>query len=71
MEDELLDVPQNIKFAVVTVNREHDDLRDATVMRSFDAHISLYRAESRGHYPKEHRLSGNEKLVSKGTLVKK
>lgn len=63
MEDELLDVLQNIEFAIVSVYREHDDLRDTTVMRSLDALISLYRAESRGHHPKEQRLSDNEKLI--------
>jgi hypothetical protein len=66
IEDEYLDVLQNIEFAIVSVFREHNDLRDSNVMHSLDALIDLYRAESRGHKLKEYKLPEKETQVFEG-----
>jgi hypothetical protein len=50
--DAHVDVLQNIEFAIVNVYRERPLLVDYSVMRSLEALIGLYRAESRGHTPK-------------------
>ena len=63
LEDEYLDVLQNIEFAIVSVYQKQRDLRDLQVMRALDALIELYRAESRGHQPKQHSLPEQENLV--------
>lgn len=63
VEEEYLDVLQNIEFAIVSVYKEHPDLRDTQVMRALDALIDHYRAEARGHHPKEHRLPETEALI--------
>jgi len=61
--DEHLDVLQNIEFAILQVYRKNVGLRDTQVMRSLDALIDLYRAESRGHTPKDFSLPEQETLV--------
>ena len=63
LEEEYLDVLQNIEFAIVNVYRERNDLRDYEVMRALDALIDFYRAEARGHNPKEFHLPEKETLV--------
>jgi hypothetical protein len=63
LEEEYLDVLQNIEFAIVSVYRERNDLRDYEVMRALDALIDFYRAEARGHIPKEFHLPEKETLV--------
>ena len=63
LEEEYLDVLQNIEFAIVSVYRERNDLRDYGVMRALDALIDFYRAEARGHIPKEFHLPEKETLV--------
>lgn len=63
LEDEYLDVLQNIEFAIVSVYKEQHDLRDLQVMRALDNLIELYRAESRGHQPKELSLPEKEAVV--------
>lgn len=66
-EDEYLDVLQNIEFAIISVYREHSDLRDYAVMRALDALIEYYRAESRGHSSKKFNLPEKETLVFQRT----
>ena len=63
LEDEHLDVLQNIEFAIVSVYEKQRDLQDLQVMRALDTLIELYRAESRGHQPKQHSLPEQENLV--------
>jgi len=63
LEDTHLDVLQNIEFAIVSVYRERRNLLDYDVMRALDALIEVYRAESRGHTPKEIPLPEPERLV--------
>ena len=63
LEEDYLDVLQNIEFAIVSVYRERNDLRDYEVMRALDALIDFYRAEARGHIPKEFHLPEKETLV--------
>lgn len=63
LEDVHLDVLQNIEFAIVSVYRKQGDLRDVNVMRALDALIDVYRAEARGHTPKEVTLPEPENTV--------
>jgi hypothetical protein len=63
LEDTHLDVLQNIEFAIVSVYRKQPDLRDLHVMRALDALIDVYRAETRGHTPKEVSLPEPEGTV--------
>jgi hypothetical protein len=67
LEDTHLDVLQNIEFAIVSVYREQHNLRDYDVMRALDALIEIYRAEARGHIPKDIRLPEPERLVFQRT----
>lgn len=67
LEDRHLDVLQNIEFAIVSVYREQHDLRDLDVMRGLDALIDVYRAEVRGHTPKEVDLAEPEHTVFERT----
>lgn len=63
LEDAHPDVLQNIEFAIVSVYRKQRDLRDVNVMRALDALIDVYRAEARGHTPKEVRLDEPDSTV--------
>jgi hypothetical protein len=67
LEDVHLDVLQNIEFAIVSVYRKQHDLRDIEVMRALDALIDVYRAEARGHTPKDMSLTGAEDMVFQRT----
>jgi hypothetical protein len=67
LEDVHLDVLQNIEFAIVSVYRKQHDLRDVEVIRALDALIDVYRAESRGHTPKDISLTGPEDMVFQQT----
>jgi hypothetical protein len=67
LEDVHLDVLQNIEFAIVSVYREQPGLRDTQVMRVLDALIDVYRAETRGHTPKEPSLPEPEDTVFQRT----
>jgi hypothetical protein len=67
LEDAHLDVLQNIEFAIVSVYREQPGLRDTQVMRALDALIDVYRAETRGHTPKEVSLPELEDTVFQRT----
>ncbi len=68
-QEELLDVMQNIEFAIVSVYGRDSDLLDSHVMRALDNVINIYRAESRGHTPKEHKLAGKEADVAGSVQV--
>jgi hypothetical protein len=63
LEDTHLDVLQNIEFAIVSVYRNQRDLRDVDVMRALDALLDVYRAEARGHRPKDISLPEPEAAV--------
>ena len=63
IEDVHLDVLQNIEFAIVSVYRKQRDLRDLDVIRALDALIDVYRAEARGHTPKDISLPEPEGTV--------
>jgi hypothetical protein len=67
LEDVHLDMLQNIEFAIVSVYREQPGLRDTQVMRALDALIDVYRAETRGHTPKEVSLPEPEDTVFQHT----
>src|SRR5207245_6729935 len=67
LEETHLDVLQNIEFAIVSVYRKQRALRDVEVMRALDALIDVYRAEARGHTPKEISLPDPERLVFQRT----
>ena len=67
LEDTHLDVLQNIEFAIVSVYHKQHDLRDVAVMRAFDALIDVYRAEARGHTPKDISLPEPEGTVFQRT----
>ncbi|ETX00278.1 MAG: hypothetical protein ETSY2_39400 [Candidatus Entotheonella gemina] len=67
LEDVHLDVLQNIEFAIVNVYQKQRDLRDIDVMRALDALIDVYRAEVRGHTPKEISLPEPEGTVFQRT----
>ena len=63
LEDAHLDVLQNIEFAILNVYRAQRNLRDIDVMRALDALIEVYRADARGHTPKEMNLPEPEGTV--------
>jgi len=63
LEDTHLDVLQNIELAIVSVYRKQRGLRDLDVMRALDALIDVYRAEARGHSPKDISLPEPEGTV--------
>jgi len=63
LEDTHLDVLQNIECAIVSVYRRQSTLRDLDVMRALDALIDVYRAEARGHTPKDISLPEPEGTV--------
>ncbi len=62
-EDQYSDVLQNIEFAIVSVYKKNHDLRDYDVMRALDALIASYRAESRGHTPRQVNLPAKDTLI--------
>ncbi len=53
IEDDYLDVLQNIEFAIVATYRQHPAMTDYEVMRALEAVIDGYKAEARGHTPRE------------------
>ena len=55
-----LDVLQNMEYAIVSVYRDYPDALDYAVMGALDALIAIYRAEYRGHIPKQAALQGME-----------
>jgi hypothetical protein len=63
LEDTHLDVLQNIEFAIVSVYQKQHDLRDLDVMRALDALVDVYRAEARGHTPKDISLPEPEGTI--------
>ena len=58
-----LDVLQNIEQSILAVHRQRFELSDYDVMRALDALIAIYRAESRGHVPKQARLEDPEAMI--------
>ncbi|MEZ5585331.1 MAG: hypothetical protein R3F37_23615 [Candidatus Competibacteraceae bacterium] len=58
--DEHLDVLQNIEFAITRAYRDHRDITDRQIMRALDALTDHYRAEARGHVPKQPNLGERE-----------
>jgi hypothetical protein len=54
-------------FSRSYIYREQPDLRDTHVMRALDALIDVYRAETRGHAPKEVSLPEPEDTVFQRT----
>ncbi len=62
-EDEYLDVLQNIEFAIISVYRQHPDVRDSVVLRAIEALIDTYRAEARSQTPKPLKLPETEALI--------
>lgn len=63
LEKKYLDVLQNIEFAIVSVYQEQSDLHDYEVMRAIEASIEFFRAEARGHTPKEVSLPAMETVL--------
>ena len=63
VEDEHLDVLQNIEFAIISVYRERHEVRDSIVSSALDALVTHYKAESRGHTPREVKLPELEALI--------
>jgi len=62
-EDEYLDVLQNIEFAIISVYRQHPEVRDSVVLRAIETLIDTYRAEARGQTPKSLKLPETEALI--------
>ena len=60
VQDEYLDVLQNIEFAIVSTYRRHPDMTDYEVMRVLEAALDSYKAETRGHTPREFNPSPME-----------
>jgi hypothetical protein len=58
-----LDVLQNIEHAIGGVYEEYPRITDYRVMSALDALIASYRAEFRGHRPKECFLDREECLI--------
>lgn len=52
-----LDILQNLEFSIVTVWRAHPEMTDYAARRAYEAALQLYRAETRGHIPKEPTLT--------------
>ena len=52
------DVLQNIEAVVTDVWRAHRELNNYTVMRAYEAALTLYREEARQHTPKPVALTG-------------
>ena len=63
LQETHLDVLQNIEFAIVRVYQDRPVLLDYAVMNALDSLIGIYRAESRGHTPKETSLAAEEREV--------
>lgn len=63
--DEQLAVLLPIESAVAKVFRANRDLTDHHVMRAYEAASQIYRAEQRGHAPKEPGFSGLDETVFK------
>ncbi len=61
--DDNLDVLQNLEFSVVQIWRANREMSDYAALHAYDAAYQLYRAESRGHAPKPHTLTGLEATV--------
>lgn len=60
IEEQYLDVLQNIEFAIVVTYRKHRGMTDYEVIRALEAVIDGYKAEARGHPPREVSLSEME-----------
>ena len=56
--DDKLDLLQNLEFSVVEIWRAHPEMSDYTALRAYEAAFQAYRAEMRGHAPKQPPLSG-------------
>ena len=53
IEDQHMDVLQNIEFAIVSTYRKHSRMTDYEVMRTLEAVIDSYKAETLGRAPRE------------------
>ena len=60
IEEQHEDVLQNIEFAVATMYRRHPALTDYAVLRTYEALVQLYSAESTGRQPKPISTNGVE-----------
>ncbi len=56
--DDKIDILQNLEFSIAQIWRAHPEITDYTALRAYEAAFQNYRAESRGHTPKPHGLSG-------------
>ncbi|NJN45388.1 MAG: hypothetical protein HC808_01625 [Candidatus Competibacteraceae bacterium] len=63
--DENIDLLQKIEAVITRVYRAHLEVKDIQVMRALDALTDCYRAEIRGHAPKQYSLPKPETLVFK------
>jgi hypothetical protein len=63
VEDEYMDVLQNIEFGIVTTYRGHPEMSDYDVMRTLEALIQAYAAESSGRVPRNASLSDLERTL--------
>lgn len=63
LEEKNLDVLQDIEFAIVSVYKDRHSLLDYRVMGALDALIGTYRAEARGHTPKQISLEDDERVI--------
>ena len=53
IEEEYLDVLQAIESAIVATCRKYSDITDYEIMRVLEAVIDRYRAEMKGHTPRD------------------
>jgi len=60
IEDQYLDVLQNIEAAIVATYRRYPRMTDYEVMRTLEAVIDSYKAETLGRAPRETSLSEME-----------
>jgi hypothetical protein len=67
--DEHLDLLQNIEAVITRVYRTHPAIKDTQVMRALDALTDHYRAETRGHAPKQYTLPESETLIFQNVKV--
>lgn len=56
--EDKLDILQNLEFSVVEIWRAHREMSDYSALRAYEAAFQWYRAELRGHTPKEPALKG-------------
>jgi hypothetical protein len=63
IEDQHPNVLQNIEFAVATFYRDHPQLSDYAVMRTYEALIDRYSAEAAGREARKRELADLERAL--------